>query len=67
VLKLLIIIGGIYLLYRFIKGDLITKPAKKETKDVVECCSCGLFVAQDEALRSGSSYYCSTECKSKGC
>ena len=75
-IKYLVVIGvvvGIY--YFFIKKKPIASPhtnekkQKKETKesnDMVECASCGIYCEIDEAIISSGKYYCSNECVTKG-
>jgi len=72
ILKLLLIIGVIYIVYTyFIKQKPLAhnnykKSNKKETKfesnDLVECAKCGTYVEIDEAIISNGKYYCSYEC-----
>ena len=75
-IKYLVVIGviaGIY--YFFIKKKPILNPnskdekQKKETKesnDMIECSSCGIYCEIDEAIISSAKYYCSDECVKKG-
>lgn len=74
ILKLLLVIGVIAIIYfMFIKKKptiFDSKQQKKDAKDqadeMVECSTCGVYVEIDEAILSGSKYYCSTECLNKG-
>jgi len=72
ILKLLLVIGVIYIVYimffkkRSIKTE--TKNGSKtstEANEMVECQSCGVYVELDEAILSNAKYYCSTECVNK--
>lgn len=70
IFKLLLIIAIIAIVYfMFIKKTPTVgrekKASKKETpktNDMVECASCGVYVDIDEAILSGTEYYCSNEC-----
>ena len=70
ILKLLLVIGVIAVVYfMFIKKKPSVTSQKKATKkeapitnDMVECASCGVYVEINEAILSGTEYYCSNEC-----
>lgn len=76
ILKALIIaavIGFIYLKF-FHKPSAQQMPSKKKkkespkkTEETVECCVCSTYVSVDEAILSGSKYFCSQECLEKSC
>jgi uncharacterized protein len=76
ILKLLLVIGVIAIIYfMFIKQKPLKqtsskqsqKKAKKEVQvdDMVECETCGVYVALDESILSNGHYYCSDECVAK--
>ena len=68
ILKLLLIIAVISIVYfMFIKKKPLQKSnthAKNESQanDMVECANCGVYVELDEAILSGTKYYCSSNC-----
>ena len=69
ILKYLLVIAIIAAVYFFFikkKPKNVAKKsgAKKEEKasDMVECATCKTFISVDEAIISGSKYYCSDEC-----
>ena len=74
ILKVLLIaavIGVVYFL--FIKKKPSTKSQSQKrsdsdlkTNDMEVCASCGVYVDIDEAILSGTNYYCSRECLSEG-
>lgn len=72
IMKLLLIIGVISIIYfMFIKKKSSINSQKKATKgeapqvnDMIECASCGVYVEINEAILSGTKYYCSKECLS---
>jgi uncharacterized protein len=74
-LKLLIIGGVLYALYRFAGGTLLPRkgkgkeksPTKGETpkedeETLVECAHCSTYVVKREAIHYRGRYYCSREC-----
>jgi len=67
-LKLLVVFGVIYIVYRFfIKQNSIQKPEKKaktteDIEEMVACASCGVYVELKEAILSNGKYYCSDKC-----
>jgi uncharacterized protein len=70
-LKLLIIGGVLYALYRFAGGKLPTlgSGSRKEEREpegeeetLVECAKCGTYVVKKEAILYKGKYYCSREC-----
>jgi len=69
--KLLLIVGLIALVYfLFIKKKPLShKESEKKdapkSSDMVECASCGIYCALDEAIVSNGKYYCSKECLEK--
>jgi len=74
ILKLLLVIAVIYIVYiMFFKqrNPTNTKQTKKETQhnepinELIECPTCGVYVEVEEAILSGSTYYCSLECIEK--
>jgi uncharacterized protein len=75
ILKLLLILGVIYIVYvMFIKQkpkkqtphNTQTKKTKEvEVDDMIECSSCGVYVALSESILSNGHYYCSKECVAK--
>lgn len=74
ILKLLLVVAVIYIVYiMFFKQKNLTKTKKSKKKmqrdepinDLVECPTCGVYVEVEEAILSGSSYYCSSECIEK--
>ncbi len=75
-LKLLIIGGVLYALYRFAGGKILpgrkasvgTKAEEKGESDeetLVECDCCSTFVVKKEAILFKGKYYCSSECLEK--
>lgn len=71
ILKILLIIGVITFIYLvFIKAKPSKDSLKKEkevpkTNDMVECCTCNVYVEITECILSNGKYYCSTECLSE--
>ena len=76
ILKLLLIGAVIFTVYimffkqKSIKETDNTKTKKKsqeseEVNEMIECATCGVYCEIDEAILSGSKYYCSTECVNK--
>jgi len=69
-LKLLILGGLLYALYRFAGGKLpsLGKGSREETdpegeeETLVECAECGTYVVKKEAIFYKGKYYCSREC-----
>ncbi len=74
-LKLLILGGLLYTIYRFLGGRILpNKKVKKSTNDkesvedietLVECNTCSTYVVKKEAISYQGKWYCSTECLSK--
>lgn len=65
ILKLLLVIGVIAIVYFiFIKKKPSSKISKNEeqSSEMVECATCKVYCELDEAILSGSKYYCSKEC-----
>ena len=69
ILKYLLVIGVIALIYfLFIKKKPLTKQKKdkkdnsKITSEMIECSKCHIFCEIDDAILSGTNYYCSKEC-----
>ncbi|WP_292656904.1 PP0621 family protein [Nitratifractor sp.] len=73
-LKLLIIGGILYALYRVAGGSVL--PGKKENRSkeaeeaeegetLVECSKCSTYVVKKEAIFYRGKYYCSRECLPK--
>jgi len=73
-LKLLIIGGILYALYRVAGGRIL--PQRKETdrksseereegETLVECSKCSTYVVKKEAIFYRGKYYCSAECLPK--
>jgi uncharacterized protein len=75
IFKLLLIIAVISIVYfLFIKKKpKVTNTTNKQSKankdvdvdEMVICETCGVYVALDETILSGSKYYCSQECLEK--
>jgi len=71
-LKLLIIGGVLYALYRFAggrilpqksaKGEKKSREEEREEETMVECATCSTYVVKKEALFYKGKYYCSREC-----
>ena len=70
-IKYLLVIAVIaFVYYFFIKkkpSKNIKKKKEKDSKmnDMVECCECSIYCEIDDAILSGSKYYCSSECLQK--
>ena len=66
--KLLLLAGIAYLVYVvfFKKSTLLQSDTKEQTTndadEMIKCPSCGIYVSQDEAILSQSTYYCSQTC-----
>ncbi|DAB27806.1 MAG: hypothetical protein A2513_06285 [Sulfurimonas sp. RIFOXYD12_FULL_33_39] len=68
ILKLLLVIGVIAVVYFiFIKKKPSDKISKNEeqSSEMVECATCKVYCELDDAILSGSKYYCSKECLEK--
>ena len=75
ILKLMIIFGGTYILYRLTKfaikkklekvlGVRFQQPEIKKEPTLVACHKCGVHVASDQAIKTRKGgVYCSKECK----
>ena len=76
IMKLLLVVGVIAIVYfLFIKKkptavkkpkDNSKKEENKNANEMIECASCGIYCEIDNAILSGSKYYCSSECVNKG-
>ncbi|WP_456391620.1 PP0621 family protein [Nitratifractor sp.] len=75
-LKLLIIGGVLYALYRFAGGRILPgrqssaaakaeENAESDEETLVECDRCSTFVVKKEAIFFKGKYYCSPECLEK--
>jgi uncharacterized protein len=71
-IKWLLVIGVVVIIYvLFIKKrPAITKKqdekdTKKQSNEMIECASCGIYCAIDDTILSANKYYCSDECVSK--
>ncbi len=72
ILKLLLVGAVIYVVYTlFFKQKKSFDTQKKEShkeeavNELIECPTCGVYVEVEEAILSGSKYYCSSECVTK--
>jgi|FLOH01.1.fsa_nt_gi uncharacterized protein len=74
ILKLLLVAAVIVIVYvMFFKQKSVvnTKQANKKTNktepanELVQCPTCEVYIEIEEAILSGSSYYCSSECINK--
>lgn len=73
ILKLLLIGFVIYVVYFmfFKKKKQYSKTEETSTKksehvnELIQCPTCGVYVETEEAILSGATYYCSSECISK--
>jgi len=76
ILKLLLVGAVIYIVYiMFFKQRPTNETPKskhrkkqedtQEINEMIECPTCGVFCEIDEAILSGSKYYCSTQCIKK--
>jgi len=73
--KWLLVVGVVAAIYVFFikkKPSVTTqqndKKDKKETtpsNEMIQCSTCSIYCELDDALLSGSKYYCSTECLEK--
>jgi uncharacterized protein len=70
-LKLLIIAGVLYALYRFAGGRILPERSPREAEEkgdgeeeetLVECARCSTYVVKKEAFLFKGKYYCSREC-----
>jgi len=71
ILKLLLVAGVIFFVYILFFKQKTTKSqtsssSKKrepiEADELVQCQTCHVYVEVEEAILSGSKYYCSSEC-----
>ena len=74
ILKLLLITGVVFVVYLMFFKQKSLKPqansdkkraSQAEVNDLIECPTCGVYVEVEEAILSGSKYYCSSECITK--
>ncbi|MFK5937331.1 MAG: PP0621 family protein [Sulfurimonas sp.] len=76
ILKLLLVGAVIFTVYiMFFKKKSIKEPQKSKASkkkqdtqkinEMIECATCGVYCELDEAILSGSKYYCSAECVNK--
>lgn len=73
ILKILLVAGVIALVYFiFIKKKPTLTDSKseqkkenKESSEMVECSTCGIYCSLDDAILSSGKYYCSKECVEK--
>jgi len=74
-IKWLLVVGVVAAIYVFFikkKPNVTNKENKndevkdeKQSNDMVQCSTCSVYCEIDDALLSGSKYYCSTECLEK--
>ena len=63
IFKILIVGVLVYIAYRLYIGKKNGGKNIEEIEDtLVECPSCGTFIAKDEAILSNGRYYCSQKC-----
>ena len=68
ILKILLIvavIGVVYFIYMKKKSALQNsnkEDKKKQSNEMVECSTCGIYSELGDAILSGSKYYCSKKC-----
>ena len=63
IFKILIIGVVLYIAYRFYISKKSGGNKSEEIEDtLVQCPSCGTFIAKDEAILSNGRYYCSQKC-----
>ena len=70
ILKLLLIAGILaWIYFYFFKKKPISHTQNSDTKkyeiksnDMIECATCGIYCELDDAILSGSRYYCSEKC-----
>lgn len=68
ILKYLLIIGVlVWAYFYFFKKKPISHTQNREkddikSSDMVECGTCGVYCELDDAILSGSKYYCSEKC-----
>jgi len=75
ILKLILIIAVVYTVYfLYFKKRTPKKSKHNDTKhettnvdanEMIQCPTCGVYCELDEAILSGSKYYCSDECLQK--
>jgi polyferredoxin len=64
ILKIIVVAVVLYILYKALGGNfkLPTKKSKesveKEDNTLVECCKCGVYITQKEAIKKGDCFYC---------
>ncbi len=67
-IKIILILVVLYYLYKFFGGEFKLPKKKSDTIDdkeantLVECCKCGVYITQKEAIKKGECHYCQ-ECK----
>ncbi|MFA6760937.1 MAG: PP0621 family protein [Sulfuricurvum sp.] len=62
-----LLLSGIYFLFFKKPKSVAKKPTTNspKTSDMIECKVCRTFCSIDDAIQSGSNYYCSSECLKK--
>ena len=73
ILKLLLVGFVIYMVYfmffktkkTHIKTEDTNTKKSEPVNELIQCPSCGVYVETEEAILSGATYYCSSECISK--
>ena len=74
-IKWLLVVGVVAAIYVFFikKKPSVTKKQnnddevkdEKQSNDMIQCSTCSVYCELDDAILSGSKYYCSTECLEK--
>lgn len=64
---LILVVAGIYL-FRTLSKRPPADPRPPETAggNMVRCAHCGVYLPEDEAIRSGDRFYCSAEHRDRG-
>jgi len=64
IVKLLVIVGVIYVVYNLYFKTKIdnTQDKGEEVDTMVKCSNCGVYVAKSDAIVKSGKYYCSKEC-----
>ncbi len=73
ILKILLVAGVIAFVYfmfikkkpPIVKSEGESKKEQKESSEMVECSTCGIYCSLDDAILSNGKYYCSQECVEK--